>query len=281
MPKGRLPSVIEPSDNCTTSYKCAVWPSVNWPLPKLWTRVYRTTCSVVLPLGDLKSVSCKGANEQLERSGEFDPASARLLSQVDRHQAFSISQVQAGAYQNRGRPCQTVQEFGFGDHCEGFWRGVRQHQSAVLVQRDQLAVRPAEGSFLYASLLPEDLAGRCFHRAQDRLAPLASARKIERSVNIHGFAIVQAKTVRTPRLFGDDLHAFALEPDHLRAGAIFGRDEQQISRTPYGRRHADAVVRLERLLPLKVAIDRIEAEDEAVHHLDQLIETVYADQQRR
>ena len=49
-------------------------------------------------------------------------------------------------------------------------RRVRDHQVAVLIERDQLLVRPDERGFLDAALLPVDFAGADVDRAENRLA---------------------------------------------------------------------------------------------------------------
>src|SRR5678815_5883906 len=104
---------------------------------------------------------------------------------------------------------------------------MRNHQVAILIQRDELAIRPDERRLLDAPLLPVNLPGARVYGAEDRLAPLPSAREIDRPVDQHRVAVVEAQAVRAPQLRRRRLLSVAPQLEHLRAGVVLGGDEDE------------------------------------------------------
>ena len=139
---------------------------------------------------------------------------------------------------------------------EALRRRMRNHQVAVLIERDQLLIGPDERRFLDAALLPVDLAAPRVDGAQNRLAALAAAREVDRVADAHRVAVMEPQPVRAPQLSRRRLQAVPLQLDDLRAGVVLRRDEQQIVGAPHWRRDRDRVVGLERHLPLQIAVVR-------------------------
>src|SRR4029078_9785254 len=119
---------------------------------------------------------------------------------------------------DRRTPRQTRQERRLRRDLEPLRRRIRDHQVAVLIERDELAVGAHERLLLDAALLPVNLPRPDVDRAQNRLAPLASAREVDRVVDPHRIAMVEAEADVAPQLGRLRLLAAALQLDDLRAG---------------------------------------------------------------
>ena len=159
---------------------------------------------------------------------------------------------------------------------------MRNHQVAVLIERDQLAdpprrtspsrcCAPASGSCRCARRRRSGSPGCPFRRSRNRSCRRCASRCRDGGASrfeLHSSVAVVCRPLRCSSITFD-------------AGVVLGRHEQQVVRTPHRRRDRDRVVRLERHLPLQIAVVRVDADHRAVQQRDELLEPADVDQDRR